>query len=183
MRVGAYPGTFDPPTIAHLAIAEAAWRQGGLDSVELLLTRVPLGKEAPSVPVELRVAALEALAVGRPWMRVRVTDHQLLVDVCRGYDALVLGSDKWQQIHDHAWYGSVPERDRALARLPPLLLARRAPRAAGPGPDAAPVPPDGTLVLDLDPAYCEVSSTAVRAGRLEWRAEGARCPGRPDGRD
>jgi len=37
MAVGCYPGSFNPPTIAHLAVADAARRQAGLDSVDLVL--------------------------------------------------------------------------------------------------------------------------------------------------
>ena len=44
MRIAAYPGTFDPPTIAHLAVAEAAWRVCGVDRVDLVLSVDPIGK-------------------------------------------------------------------------------------------------------------------------------------------
>ncbi|MEC8920902.1 MAG: nicotinic acid mononucleotide adenylyltransferase, partial [Actinomycetota bacterium] len=33
MRHGVYPGSFDPPTLAHLAVADAARRRHGLDRV------------------------------------------------------------------------------------------------------------------------------------------------------
>ncbi|MDT1909227.1 hypothetical protein, partial [Acinetobacter baumannii] len=36
MRIGAYPGTFNPPTIAHLAVADAARAQRRLDRVVLV---------------------------------------------------------------------------------------------------------------------------------------------------
>lgn len=32
-RVGLFGGTFDPPHVAHLAVAEAALEQGGLDQI------------------------------------------------------------------------------------------------------------------------------------------------------
>ena len=43
---GVYPGSFDPPTIAHVAIAEAAVRAGALDRLDLAISRVALGKDA-----------------------------------------------------------------------------------------------------------------------------------------
>lgn len=168
MRVGAYPGTFNPPTVAHLAIAEAAWRQGELDRVELVVSIEPLGKSAgrragPGLPD--RVAVLEAIAASRPWLSVRTTDLQLLADLAAGYAAVVLGTDKWLQVLDVTWYGgSTAVRDAAVAGLPPLMLAPRASHE-----DPAPLPP-GAVVLELDRMHADVSSTAVRAGRRAWMA-------------
>ena len=161
--VGVFPGSFDPPTVAHLAIADAAWRHCELDQLVLVVSRVPLGKDqAAQAPVEDRVAALERLSAGRPWLHVAVTDDRLLADVAAGYDVLVVGADKWAQLHDPAWYeGSTEARDAALARLPRVVVA---PRAGFP-------PPEGVEVLDVDPGHHHVSSTAVREGRHEWRAD------------
>ena len=65
--VGCYPGSFDPPTVAHLAVAEAARTHAGLDRLDLVLSRQALGKEGVErSPVEARVAALGAVAAGRP---------------------------------------------------------------------------------------------------------------------
>jgi hypothetical protein len=203
--VGAYPGSFDPPTVAHLAVAEAAWRQGGLAEVHLVVSRQPLGK-GPTVPsLQDRVAVLEEIAGTRPWLAVRVTDRRLIADVAEGYDAVVMGVDKWLQVIDEAWYeGSVVARDAAVASLPRVMLAHRhlarpgaglasgggppGPGGSGPaGPGLTPgdgplgltgpgyfLPgaalPEGGLVLDLEEQVVAVSSTGVRAGRLEWMA-------------
>ncbi|MBO0731843.1 MAG: hypothetical protein J2P57_21470 [Acidimicrobiaceae bacterium] len=50
MTVGAYPGSFNPPTVAHLAIADAARRVMGLERVDFVVSRVALGKEDVAVP-------------------------------------------------------------------------------------------------------------------------------------
>jgi cytidyltransferase-like protein len=167
-RVGAYPGTFDPPTVAHLAIAEAALNQGGLDAVVLVVSTSPLGK-APTVPsFEDRIAVLQQVASARPWMEIAVTEHRLIADVAAGYDAVIMGMDKWLQVVDPAWYGgSVPDRDAATARLPRVLLAPR------PGAETATAAPAGVLMLDVHPSHGPVSSTLVRAGRTEWMVEEA----------
>lgn len=168
MRVGAYPGTFDPPTIAHLAVAEAALNQGGLDAVHLVVSREPLGK-APSVPsLEDRLAVLEEVASTRDWLGIRVTDHRLIADVATGYDAVIMGMDKWLQVLDPAWYGGSAEaRDAALAALPDVLLVGRH--------GSAPTEPFPRQVrfLEVHPAHGPVSSTLVRAGRAEWMLEEA----------
>lgn len=168
MRTGAFPGTFDPPTVAHLSVAEAALDQAGLDAVHLVVSRAPLGKE-PTVPTfEDRVAVLEEVAATRPWLTVRVTDGRLIAEVAAGYDAVILGMDKWLQVVDPAWYGgSVEARDAAVAALPPVLLAARDGASY-----AGPLPSDARL-LDVSPAHGPVSSTLVRAGRVEWMLEEA----------
>lgn len=148
----AYPGTFDPPTIAHLAIAEAARDQCELTTVDLVVNRQPLGKSGMRALHE-RVAMLEAVAANRPWLGVVVTDHVHLADIAAGYDVLVLGADKWAQVLDVVFYASPAERDAAVARLPRLAIAPR---------HDFDVPPD-CVVLDVDLSH--VSSTAARGGR------------------
>lgn len=150
---GVFPGTFDPPTIAHLAIARAAHRQCRLDTLELVLNADPLGKEEIS-PLAVRIEMLEAVAASRPWLTVTVTDHTHLADIAEGYDVLVLGADKWAQVLDESFYDSPAARDAAVARLPRLAIAPR---------DGLPVP-HGCEVLAVD--LSEVSSTRARQGDL-----------------
>jgi phosphopantetheine adenylyltransferase len=172
VRLGVYPGSFHPVTVAHLHIAEAAVHQCGLARVDLTVSRVTLGKAVEHLaPVEERVAVLEELTTGRPWLGVRITPASLLVDISRGYDVVVLGADKWHQVLDPEWYGSLAARDAALDRLPTVALAPRPPWTL-PGDDPAATAPKSVdvVVLDTDPAHHPVSATAVRAGRHEWRA-------------
>jgi nicotinic acid mononucleotide adenylyltransferase/predicted RNA-binding protein with PIN domain len=152
---GVYPGSFDPLTVAHLAIAEAAQRTAHLDRVDLTLSRVALGKEDRGhSSVEARAAAIRRAARTRPWLDVTITDAQLVADIASGYDAVVMGADKWAQVRDPAWYGDDEHaRDRALAALPRVLVAPR------PGFDVV-----GAEVLDIDPEHAHVSSTRARSG-------------------
>ncbi|HLI24175.1 MAG TPA: hypothetical protein VKU91_04415, partial [Acidimicrobiales bacterium] len=93
------------------------------------------------------------------------TAAQLLVDVAAGYDYLVMGADKWAQVVDPVWYGgSEAERDSALARLPPVVVAPRPPFPL-PAPSSLPA---GVVLLDLPGGHGAVSSTAARSGRGEW---------------
>ncbi len=160
MLVGCYPGSFNPPTVAHLAVAEAAVRQAGLDRVDLVLSRVTLGKEHLDAPgVDERRAVLEAVAASRDWLGVAVTDARLIVDAAAGYDAVIMGADKWAQVLDARWYeGSEAARDAAVARLPRVLVAPRAGDR-----------PAGVELLDLPDHLGEVSATAVRSGAVHAR--------------
>jgi hypothetical protein len=170
--VGVYPGSFDPPTVAHVHLAEQAVAQLGLARLDLVISHDALGKDDEALtPIDERVAELTRLAAGRPWLVAGTTPHRLVADIADGYDVVVIGADKWHQLLDPDWYGGTPERDEALRRLPTVALAPRPPSTL-PGDDPAADPPEGVevVVLDTDPTHHEVSATAVRAGRHEWRA-------------
>jgi nicotinic acid mononucleotide adenylyltransferase len=152
--IGVYPGSFDPPTIAHLAIAEAAAATHEPDRLDLAVSRRALDKEHVTVPrLEHRLEVLWEVAATRPWLRIVVTDHQLLVDIAVGYDVLVVGADKYAQLHDVRYYEDEATMAAALTRLPRIAVAPRPPHPV----------PDG-LALAVDPVHHEVSSTAVRTG-------------------
>jgi hypothetical protein len=173
--IGCYPGSFNPPTVAHLAVAEAAVRAAGLVRLDLVLSRVALGKEDLARPsVEERAEVLRAVAATRPWLGVVVTDRRLIVEIAAGYDAVVVGADKWRQVLDPAWYGDdLAARDAAVAALPRVLVAPR-------GGDH----PEGVELLDVPEDHHEVSASAVRDGRPEargWVLPEARLADRGDG--
>lgn len=166
-----YPGSFDPPTVAHLGIVAAA--AAHVDEVRLVLSEVALGKE----DVTRRTSVADRLGVLRAEGLVAVaTASRLVVDIVTeaGADAVVMGADKWAQVVDPAWYGSVAARDAAVARLPTVLLAER---AGTPVPAVAGLPPVEVVVLDVDPAHAEVSATRARAGEPELMAPAARASG------
>ena len=156
-----FPGTFDPLTIGHLAVADAVHTELGVAVVELVISEDPIGKEA-SATVDARLAAVDRLRADRPWLAGRRTALRLLADIAEGYDVLVVGADKWHQLHDPTYYGSEAARDEALARLPRLAVAPR---------EGVSLPDDpGAHVLSPPDDVRAVSSTAVRAGRRDWQA-------------
>jgi cytidyltransferase-like protein len=159
VRRGAYPGSFNPLTLGHLAVAEAAREQCRLDMIDLIVSRVALAKETVERPrLEDRVAVLRAAAASRDWLDVVITGDQLIADVAAGYDVVIMGADKWAQVVDPAFYGgSAAARDTAVARLPEVAVAPRPPFAV----------PDGVIALDVSHA---ASSTAAREGRADWMA-------------
>lgn len=167
MTVGCYPGSFNPLTVAHLAIASAARHACRLDRLDLVLSQVALGKEdVERARWKDRLTVLQRAAASRPWLRAVVTDQQLLVDIAAGYEVLVLGADKWAQVQDPGFYdGSVQARDAAIAGLPALAIARRE--------GAQVTVPAGATVLVLPAMIEKVSSTAVRAGSHQWMASEA----------
>lgn len=168
-----YPGSFDPPTIAHVHLAETAIAQLGLDRVDFALSARTLGKDDSRLrPIDDRVAELTAISSGNARIGVTMTPHSLVADIAEGYEVIILGADKWHQVLDPVWYASIDARNEALQRLPLVALAARPPWTM-PGEDASADPPVGVdvVILDTDPSHHPVSATDVRAGREDWRAK------------
>lgn len=129
MTTAVYPGSFNPPTIAHLAISEAARTHCNVDTVVWAVSRIALAKEEVVRPLfEHRLEVLREVAEGYEWLEVDVTDKQLLADIALGYDLLIMGADKWQQIQDPVFYDNNPQlRDSVLSTLPKVAVAPREP--------------------------------------------------------
>ena len=152
-RLGVFPGSFNPPTTAHLAISEAVLVQHGLDVLVWSVSRVALAKEGVQRPrLADRIAVLEEVAANVDWLDISVTDAQLLSEIAAGFDVIVMGADKWQQIHDPVFYGNDPaRRDASIAALPTVAIAARPPHDC-----------PAELVLDLPDWVGAVSSTQAR---------------------
>ncbi|HAQ42378.1 MAG: hypothetical protein CL407_01265 [Acidimicrobiaceae bacterium] len=129
MAVAVYPGSFNPPTIAHLAISEAAITHCNVDTVVWTVSRIALAKEEVVRPLfEHRLAVLHEVAKEFEWLEVKVTEKQLLADIALGYDLLIMGADKWHQIQDPVFYDNNPGlRDSVLSTLPKVAVAPREP--------------------------------------------------------
>ena len=134
MRTGVQPGSFDPPTLAHLAIAHAALRHHNLERIVWAVSRQPLGKDAGRTGVDDRLVVLQEVAADHPWLTIDVTDDRLVVDLADGYDVVVMGADKWHQLHDVAFYrpnhrgvgmDATTSMEQALKRLPTCAVAPR----------------------------------------------------------
>jgi predicted RNA-binding protein with PIN domain len=164
VTVGVFPGTFDPLTVAHLAIGEATVEQARLARIDFVISRAALGKEDRDWSVWHRMSALRRAAATRPWMGAVATDAQLIADIAHGYDVVVMGADKWAQVRDAAWYGGDTDaRDAAVASLPRVFVVPR------PGFDS-----EGAEEVDLAEELTHVSSTRVRAGEVHLMAPEAR---------
>lgn len=160
-RRGVYPGTFNPPTVAHVAVARAALTHHRLDRLDLAVSRLPFDKEHVERPLLAhRLEVLEAVAGAIPGLGVVLTDARLIADIAHGYDLVVMGADKWAQLHDVTYYDDEAHRDAALARLPAVTVAPRPPD---------PVPPDRRL--PVPDWVAEISSSGVREhAALGWMA-------------
>jgi nicotinic acid mononucleotide adenylyltransferase len=118
-------GSFDPPTIAHVALA-LGWRTGSGGDVVLVYAErtLPKGSDAepPLLDDERRLKALGRVAAAHEGLVAARASHGLLVDQAEAaHDrwpapplTILVGSDKARQLFDAAWY---EDRDTALDRL------------------------------------------------------------------
>jgi nicotinic acid mononucleotide adenylyltransferase len=168
------PGAYNPPTRAHLTLAESA-RARGFEAVLFSLGTVTLDKPESGLPLEERVQLLVEIARESGFGVVLVNRglyaeqaealRRSLHDVQRL--AFVIGMDKVSQIFDSRYYA---DRDRALDALferAELLVAARGDLDHAALELLLADPPARAFAhriewLDLDPRVREVSSSAVR---------------------
>ena len=131
-----------------------------------MISRSALAKEdADHAPFDLRVAVIEASIAHAPWLGLVVTDKQLIVDIAQGYDAVLMGADKYAQIQETQFYADEAARDAAIAALPLVV---------GPNRPGSPPLPDTAAVLTLPSKLAAVSSSAARTDHPEWMTPPAR---------
>ena len=127
MRIGIYGGTFDPPHIAHLIVAQDALRALQLDHILFVPSAQPPHKQDRSVtPAEVRLALVRAAIAGDA--RFEVSDIEVrrpglsfTVDTLRELRAnrpadkfvLLLGADQYAEMD--SWRD--PGEIRRLAEL------------------------------------------------------------------
>jgi nicotinate-nucleotide adenylyltransferase len=65
-RIGVLGGSFDPPHVGHLILAQEAWWQLGLDELRLVPCRDPPHKPGPHFDAELRARLVAQAVEGHP---------------------------------------------------------------------------------------------------------------------
>jgi nicotinate-nucleotide adenylyltransferase len=160
-RLGILGGTFDPPHVGHLIVAQDAWQALGLERVLFVPAAVPPHKrERVAAPAELRLAMTRA-AVGDD-ARFEVSELELrrpgpsyTVDTLRELrdgepDAalfLLIGADQFRQFH--RW-----REPESIARLAEVVVMSRAGEETA---ESAGIPHRTLAVTRID-----VSATDVR---------------------
>ena len=166
-RRGVFPGSFNPLTVAHLEIARLARDAYGLDTVVLAVSRVALDKPQPPGPsLAERLELIRIDLSPYPWLDVAVTEHQLIVEIARGFDVVIMGADKWHQVNDARYYEDGRARDAAIADLPTVAVAER---------DGSELNEEDDMVILRTPHELhQVSSSHARAGDRSVMAPHAR---------
>jgi nicotinic acid mononucleotide adenylyltransferase len=177
-RLALLPGSFNPPTDAHLALAAAALGSGAIDALDYLLASRTVNKErVEGAALADRLLLLDEIARVREGEGVVLVNRGLYVEQAQIARAtwpdlrelwFVVGYDKLVQIFDPRYYA---DYRAALDRLFDLASFLVAPRAAA-GQDELRALlgkaenrryADRVVALPLAEAYRDESSTRVRA--------------------
>jgi len=163
MKRGVYPGSFNPPTLGHIAIVRASIQQFSLDQIDLAVSEIALAKPVIEKPsLEERIRVLETSVADIPQSQVIRTQLQLIADIADGYDVVIMGADKWAQIHDKSFYDDDIHMRYCLSRLPELAVAPR---------DGIDVPKK--ILLDVPETIAPISSSKAQKEMFEWMTEAA----------
>ncbi|MEX2550326.1 MAG: nicotinate-nucleotide adenylyltransferase [Nitriliruptoraceae bacterium] len=168
-RVGLLGGTFDPPHLGHLVVAECARVELALDEVRLLVAGDPYQKSTTSSPGD-RVAMVAAAVAEDEHLRV---DDRELAREGPTYTADTL-AELGHEEPDVGWYFILGEDaaaglstwdrvDEAFALARFVVVTR--PDARGPEVASLPGP-----VVHLEIPQLQVSSTELRARYEDGRA-------------
>lgn len=172
MTVGLFGGSFNPPHVAHLVVAEVVRAQFGLDEVWWIPNATPPHKPNDELAaVQHRLAMTERTVEGNPAFRVcgveverdgvsyTVETLRVLQDQHPDTDfALILGSDSLDHFAD--WH-----RPDEIAERVPFIVYKR--------PGAIESVADPRFVNDVRYAAApvmEISGTEVRARRRAGRS-------------
>ena len=163
-RAGILPAAFNPVTIAHLALADAAQSQYGLDQVVFLLpARLP-HKEFDGASFEDRIAMLADALTDRPDREVASCEHGLFFEIARDFRAacgpavnlhLLCGRDAAERILN--WnYASPPSFAEQLREFQMLVASRE-------GGFEIPAQYRGRIhLVDLPDSYDRIAASVVR---------------------
>jgi nicotinate-nucleotide adenylyltransferase len=171
-RVGVFGGTFDPPHFGHLALAEWARVELGLDLVWFVPTGVPPHKRGGAAsPARDRLAMTRLATRGNAAFRVSALECRrpgpsYTVDTVRALARahpgarlhLLMGADTWATFD--SW-----REPAAIARAAAIVVALRPGSARGARPRAA-----GRRVTWLANPGLEVSSSGLRARAARGRS-------------
>jgi nicotinate-nucleotide adenylyltransferase len=153
VRTAILGGAFDPPHLGHVALAEGALRELGVDRLLVLVVATP-GHKATELDAQTRLELARLAFADLPNVEVRLDHHSYTVDFLRDErpeDAVfVIGADEW------AAFATWREPDE-IRRLIPLAVAAR------PGEP----PPEGVEVFGIDQLPISSSDLRERLARGE----------------
>ena len=169
-RLGILPGTFNPPTRAHLALARAAL--GHVDRVLFMLPRAFPHKDYAGASFDERLEMLRRATADEPRFQYAATDRGLFIDIARECRekyadvalAFLCGRDAAERIVN--WDYGRPDAFREMLEVFELLVASRGGAYEPPAALARRI-----HALQLDASCEEVSATGVReriARRQPW---------------
>ena len=175
-RLGIFPASFNPPTLAHLALIREAKKQGKLDEILVLLDIQAMDKEPVDATFEDRLAMLKRVFRRDPKVSIGLSNQGLFLEKLRPLRALyptssevvfIVGFDTILRVMDKKYYRNrkksldelfkqsqflVANRDHYEETAFKMLFRKRENKIYG----------DKVVFFTLHPKYSSISSSLVR---------------------
>jgi nicotinate (nicotinamide) nucleotide adenylyltransferase len=122
-RLGIFPASFNPPTLAHVALIRRARQRVNLDEILILLDAQAMGKRIIGAALQDRVLMLERLFQRDPKLSIGISNRGLFVEKLEPLRAMypfpvmftfIVGFDTILRVMDKRYYS---DRDKTLSRL------------------------------------------------------------------
>lgn len=165
MRLGIFGGSFDPPHIGHLLVADDAWAQLALDRLVFVPAATqPLKVGRAAASAAHRLAMTRLLVEGDPRFEVSTVEVEreglsFTVDTLDHFAAAHAGAERFLLLGADvlATFAHWREPERILALARPVILER-----AGDERPRLPAGMDGGSLHRLATRRIDVSSTEIR---------------------
>jgi len=172
MRIGIFGGTFDPPHLGHLILAERCREEAVLDQVWFLPSYVPPHKaDRPITRFEHRCEMVTLATTGQPAFRVEPIEKELpppsytvetLAELTQRHPAhefaLIVGGDSLNELHQ--WYQ--PQRLVSQALLVAVARPGTLPVSAAELAAKLDVPPAAVRLQLVECPAVDIASRDIR---------------------
>lgn len=175
-RLGIFSGSFNPPTVAHIEMIDAAQKKYNLDEILLILARANVDKGVFGLSLADRLLMLKLYAVNREDFSVAACSHGKFIEKIEALNAsypagthfsFIVGYDTFIRLFDPKYYTDLHTALEALFSRCRFIVANRqhydvdAVQKVMEQPDCRRYA--GCIdLIELPNFYAEISSTDIR---------------------
>lgn len=178
-KIGILGGTFNPPHLGHLYIAEQAWREFSLDKVLVLpVGDPPHKKNANVLDKDIRLAMAELFAKERPYLKVCTLEmdregYTYTVDTLTAIDQHVYGAELFYLIGTDTLYELVTWKNfqKVFAMIAFICIMRPGDSREDAEEKISQLSRDYGAVIHLSKGFApDISSTEIRRRFAEGKS-------------
>ena len=176
-RLGIFSGSFNPLTVAHIRMIEAAQKKYDLDEILLILARANVDKSVFGLSLADRLLMLKAYTANREDFSVAACSHGKFIEKIEAlkpaypygtHFSFIIGYDTFIRLFDPKYYTDLHAALEALFDQCRFIVANRQDYDADAVRQVTEVPDyrryaGGIDLIELPGFYAEISSTDIRS--------------------
>ena len=176
-RLGIFSGSFNPLTVAHIKMIEAAQKKYDLAEILLVLARANVDKGVFGLSLADRLLMLKEYAANREGFSVAACSHGKFIEKIEAlkpaypsgtHFSFIVGYDTFIRLFDPKYYTDLHDALEALFDQCRFIVANRQDYDANAVKQVMEVPnyrryAGGIDLIELPDFYAEISSTEIRA--------------------